>query len=468
MTQDLESRLRETLASKANAIAASDLRQSSPHDAPAGVLEADEHPSRRRPLVLAMAAVALATGLTALVVTRDTGRQIDAPVAAGPATSTSPAGQASRAWPLNGDEPLPAPTPEDPRTPDAVARSYLTEVVDLPADWPLQDLTHQDGTAVVDYVLQDVPSQVRLARADNDSWYVTSAITELARPELVGSTAAGIDVSVAPGPRTYSNGMNVRVIAVATDGRELARTLVRAVPPKKGEAGAAAIASLHWTGVELAAAVRADVLDDHDDDPTTPDAILGHWTVGVATPQPTGLPGGYDVLKAEAVHLGQSGDVDTVVLDYVRTRFPDYPSPGIEVEPARTRGRRAFARWEVREAETGGYFFLREADRRWDVIAATTDGMDLSQLRLEPGRVHGRVTTTNINSLFADVLLLDGSPVPDAPRPDGQPDAAYRFATAAGPANREVDIDVPVAAPTILRVGLVGGTILAVTEVRIA
>lgn len=468
MTQGLEARLRETLSGKANAITTSNLRDWSPERPPPAVLAPSETPASRRPLVLAMAVLVIMTGLTAIVISRDAQRAADAPIAAGPSPFGS-VGPVPRAWPLNGDEPLPAPTPDDPRTPDAIARSYLTEVVELPADWPLQDLAHQAGAAVADYILQDVPSQIRLARADNDSWYVTSATTDLARPELVGPTASGLDVSVAPGPRTYANGMNVRVAAIATDGRELARTVVRATPPKGGNTAVAAeIASLHWTGVELAAAVRADVLDDHDNDQGTPEAIIGHWTVGVAAPRASGLPAGYDVDSAEPVHLGVSSDVDAVVADYARARFPDYPAPGIEIERSRTRGRRATARWEVRDAEIGGHFFLRQRDGRWDVIAATTDGIDLTNVRVEPGRVHGRATTTNINSMFADVLLLDGTPVPGSPRPDGHPDADYRFATAGGPANRAVEVDVPVSAPAALRIGLVGGTILAVTEVRVS
>ncbi|HUP84314.1 MAG TPA: hypothetical protein VM143_01480 [Acidimicrobiales bacterium] len=179
-------------------------------------------------------------------------------------------------------------------------------------------------------------------------------------------------------------------------------------------------------------------------------------------------PSGYDVLTAEPVFLGGVGVVDEVTRAYLKDRFPDYPSPGIKVDTARTRGRRAFARWEVADALAAGTLFLRQGEAGWDVIASTTDGIDLTGLRVEPGRVRGEARTTNINSMFADVLLLDGTPVPGAPRPDGQPGAEYRYATAAGPANDAVHIDVVIPSQAVLRVGLVGGTILALSELRLS
>lgn len=470
MTDDLESRLRETLTRRASSIGASDLSSGTVRDATSIALEPVVAPVRR-PVTLALTLgvlmLVVATGLATIVLSRSARGPAEAPVAAGPAPSLE-AGPISRAWPLTNDEPLPTPVPDDPRTPDLVARAYLTEVVGLAHDWPVQALEQHDDTAVLGYILQDVPSEVRLARAESGSWFVTSASTDLARPEVVGPTGSGLDVSVAAGPRTPRSGAKVRITALAADGRVLATTLVRAAPTPDGSGAAAAIASLGWDGTELAAAVRADVVDDHDADTSTPDAVIGHWTSGIAQPQPVGVPADYDVVTAEPVHVGSVGTVDDATLAYVRARFPDHPAPGVKVDRARTRGPRAIARWEVADAEAAGLFFLRQLDGRWDVIASTTDGVDLSGVRIESSRLQGRATTRNRNSLFADVLRLDGTPVPGSPRPDGHPGAAYRFATAAGPSSESVDIDVPVSAPALLRVGLVGGTILAISEVRVS
>ena len=463
MSDDLEDRLRLTLATKAGSVTAGELSRDVPMPAPVLTLRPETSTPRWRRAVLAAAVVAVVGGLGTTV----RSRPVDEPVTAGPAEGSTPApapspGTRLRVWPLTNDVPLDAPAEGGAlQAPDSAASAYLRDVVGL-EDWQVRDLTSQDGTAVADYVLQDVAATVELARDGGGSWYVTGASTELARPRLVGSTGAGVDVSVGPGPRTYDSGVAVRVSAVAADGRVLDALETRARPT-----GDPVPVALRWSGPELAAVVRADVHDDHDGDPATPDAVIGHWTAAVDVPPVVGLPRGFDSLTADAV-FQSSGGPDNVALAYLRDRFPDFPSPGVKLGSARTRAGRAFVSWSVESDIAEGMVLLRRTDDGWAVVAATTRGVDLSDLRVADGHVRGRISSTNENSLFADVLRPDGSPVPGAPSPLGYPGAGYRFGTAAGPGTGTLDVDVPVESdPPIVRVNLVGGTILSVSEVAV-
>lgn len=458
MTDELELALRRTLATKAASIGEGDLHLKNLDEARL-LVPPPVHAHRPRRLFAAAAVAVVLTGVVGgLVAGREPSGE--APVVVEPASP--PAASSSRAWPLTNDTPLPAPAPEDPQTPDLVAGRYLAEVVGLPAGWPLRDLTNQNGTSQVDYVLQDVPGRLMLARADNDAWFVTAATTELMTPSVVAAIGGGIDVALAPGPRTYDGGVKVRLRALAADGTVLDSK--EAVAKAGGEPGRRVTVALRWPGAELAAVVRADALDDHDGDPGTPDATIGHWTLGLAVPSATSLPASCDVASGAPV-FATAGGPDEVAEAYLRDRFPDYPSPGVRTAGAQTRAGRAFVRWSVDDGIAGGTVFLRRSGEQWEVLGATTDDVDLSQVRIQDGRLVGQVTTSNVNSLYADVVRADQTPVPGSPRPDGQPGAAYRFATAAGPADRSIALDVPVEGETpTLRVGLVGGTILAVAE----
>lgn len=472
MIDDLEDRVRTTLQRQAASVSAEDLPVRRPEDEPAPIAigRGTEPSGRSRPLVLVAAATVIVGGLVGVTLTRPEPPVV--PVDAGAPETPASAGSASdptgRAWPLTDDEPLADPPPDDRlATPEAAARDYLQGVAALPPDWPLDDVVVEEARATVLYRLQDAAAEVRLARTDNGRWYVTSAATDLVRPAIVGPTSVGLDVSLSPGPRTYESGVHVRLTALAADGRVLGTAAGRTSRPPTGDAAAAApVVSVRWAGSELAAVVRADVLDDHDGDGATPEAVIGHWTSALAVPAPTGVPEGFDIEGADVVFTS-AGNADDVAGAYLRDRFPDHPAPGIKVERARTRARRAFVGWTVEGGLPPGTLFLRRGDEGWSVVAAVTRGVDLSGLRLEGGRIVGAVTSTDGNSLFADVLRPDGTPVPEAPRPSGQPDAAYRFGTAAGPANRRLVLDVTVGDERpVVRVNHVGGTILTISEIR--
>ncbi len=184
----------------------------------------------------------------------------------------------------------------------------------------------------------------------------------------------------------------------------------------------------------------------------------------------SGLPTGFDMATATPI-FAAPGEVDDVVRAYLRSRFPDYPAPGITTGPAAVDGERATATWATGGGTEGelarGKVHLRRSGDWWAVVGAETAGVDLSTLSYDGTRVQGTITSTNGNSLFADALDWRGEPVHRSPERDGHQGAAYRVGTAGGPATGALHIDIPhPGAPVIVRVNLVGGTVLSVSEVR--
>lgn len=464
--EELQANLRQVLRERADRITEADLARPSPHEG----APARRGATRKHGQFLAVAAVVLVvTGLVAVGLMAGrrtpTGERVEQ-VATEPQGSR-PEGSRLRAWPLNGDAPLEA--QEKVASPEALARAYITEVVGLPNDWPIQEVANYGDMAVARYILQDVAADVRMAKSVEGRWYVTAATTDHATPSVVDAPS-GLDLILAEGPRTNPNGAPANVKVMAADGRVLleARGRVAGARPE-GSAGAAPVWSLQWPEPELPAAVRVDVLDDHDADSSTPEVTVGHWTTAIGPPL-FGLPASADPATTEPLFTAP-GSPDDVALAYLRDRFPDYPAPGIELESARKRARTFYARWTT--ADNGeqiatGVVAIGENGDGFGVVVATTDGIDLSRVEVADGRVRGPITTDNINSLFADVFQPDGTPAPGSPRPEGQPEANYRFGTAGGPGDKSLDIDVPVQpGSAVLRVNLVGGTILSITEVRL-
>ncbi|HUR49465.1 MAG TPA: hypothetical protein VMY88_08090 [Acidimicrobiales bacterium] len=477
-TEELETRLRRLLHQRAARITETDLTRGGEAGEAVAPLTVRPNGSRWQGLI-AVAAVLLvialaAAGLAARRPASDM-EQLQQPApesGGGPASSPeSPA----RAWPLTNDEPLRAENNEEQlRTPEAAARAYLSQVVGLPAEWPIDEIETEGDRAVARYVLQDVEAQIDLGRDANGPWYVLSGETELIRPALPTSILSPTDVSIAAGPRMYDAGADVRVTVLATDGRVLASATTRVEPTGEhrdaGQAGAAPVVTLSWDNREVVAAVRADVVDDHDGDPATPAATIGHWTTALPGPGIGGLPTTVDVATSAPL-FSAPGSADEVAEAYMRTRLPDYPAPDVELDPAFYRGRRAYVSWSTGqqgEPIAAGIIGLRVSGQDWSVIAVNTHDVDVSDLRSADGKVSGTITTTNINSLYADVFQPDDTPAPGSPRPEGQPGAAYRFGTAGGPGDKSLDIAVPVQpGSAVVRVNLVGGTLLSLTEFRI-
>ncbi len=277
-----------------------------------------------------------------------------------------------RAWPLTNDAPLPGGHPaEELRTPHAAARAYLTQVVGLPADWPFEYVQSNGGRATAVYALQGVRGDIRLVEDSHGYWYVTTANNEMISPGPPTGIASGLSVGIGPGPRIREGGVDVRVSAVAADGRILATATGRVLPPGQS----APNVTLEWEGRELVAVLRADALDDHDDDPSTAEATLGHWTWAPAGPDPhPELPDGADPYSEDPL-FSAPGRPEDVAEAYLRDRFPDHAARGVEVGRAYSRGPRTHVAWRVVSEEAGllagGYVWLREVDGVWSVVAVT-------------------------------------------------------------------------------------------------
>lgn len=183
------------------------------------------------------------------------------------------------------------------------------------------------------------------------------------------------------------------------------------------------------------------------------------------------LPDGFDPEQASPL-LTLEGNPEEVATQYLESRlsFIGAGVSGVEEQDGYTLVQWAWGRLlnpAVSQSESGetGWLLLRPIPRGFDVVAATTDGVDLSDLTLSDGAVRGVVESDSDQFLGADVLSLDGTPVDSAPHPDGFfPDADFLWGTA-GASNPPLTLDVPASEPVIIRVNRVGGTLLSISEV---
>ena len=441
MTTPLETKLRTALEARAATINEADL-------GPLVLDAVDVAPvvpeRRRRPAKAAgvLAVAAVVASLLAAIALAGTGPRREPPPATEPDAVQPTAAAPSRVWPLTDDRALP--------DPERAAQAYLHEVVQLPTDWSTGAVeTTGHDAATVKYVLQDVGSTVTLVRdAATGLWFVTGASTErFTLGAVVETDEGGLAVALGSAPRTHEGGVDVRVEALAADGRSLATAIVRVMP-----AGDGPVARLRWAGNEMAAAVRADVRDDHDIDPDTPEVIIGHASVGIAPPAPLALPPAADLDRAVFAATGAAPDVARA---YLADRLPDVATR-LDIT-VRTRGGAAFAHWShprSGDVRLSGDVFLRTTPDGWEVVAATTGAVDLSAVRVEGGRVQGQVTSADINSLTAEVH-----------------DGTSQIGATAGPTRDDgaldLDIDLADASQPVLRVHHVGGALLSISEVAL-
>lgn len=184
------------------------------------------------------------------------------------------------------------------------------------------------------------------------------------------------------------------------------------------------------------------------------------------------LPDGFDPGQAVPLFI-QEGTPEEIATEYLETRLPIVGAgvARVEEQDGFTLVQWAWGRLldpEYQDTEDDGYkgwLVLRPRLRGFEVVAATADGVDLSDLSLSDGAVEGVVDSDPVEIVGADVLTLDGVPVESAPHPDGfNPDAATLWGTA-GASNPPLRLDVPVSEPVIIRVNQVGGTFLSISEV---
>lgn len=183
------------------------------------------------------------------------------------------------------------------------------------------------------------------------------------------------------------------------------------------------------------------------------------------------LPDSFDPIQAVPL-FAQEGNPEEVAIQYLETRIPTIGAGVARVEEQEgfTLVQWAWGRLldpDYRGGDDGfkGWLVLRPIPHGFEVVAATTDGVNLSGITLSDGAVKGVVNSESGQFIGADVLSLDGSPVDSAPHPGGLiPEAATLWGTA-GASDPPLKLDVPVSEPVIFRVNQVGGTLLSISEI---
>ncbi len=194
---------------------------------------------------------------------------------------------------------------------------------------------------------------------------------------------------------------------------------------------------------------------------TAPDEILGAVL--------DLLPDEFDPNLATPL-LVMEGNPEEVATQYLETRLP-YLNVGVsrvEEQDGYTLVEWAWGRFLVEtELEQGhrGWLLMRRTIRGLEILAATTEGIDLSDLTIGTGNLRGVIQSNTDDFLGADVLGLDENPVTSAPNPDGfTPGSDFPWGTA-GAGTPPLALDLPVAEAVIVRVNRVGGTLLSISEV---
>ncbi|MEM9464270.1 MAG: hypothetical protein AAGA90_02800 [Actinomycetota bacterium] len=189
-----------------------------------------------------------------------------------------------------------------------------------------------------------------------------------------------------------------------------------------------------------------------------------------AAPSVDQLPPG---TLAQAVHVftaeGSAGDVATAYLD---SRFPDREVLGVAASEEEITERHALFRWQWERQQEGeaGWLYLFKGDGRWHVVAATTDGVDMSHVRRDSRGIHGTITTRRGQSLALDLTDIEtGAPFDPATGElvplSGDEPHVFASAGSAGPPKSELAFSMSVAREQFgIRVQQVGGTVLSVGE----
>lgn len=168
---------------------------------------------------------------------------------------------------------------------------------------------------------------------------------------------------------------------------------------------------------------------------------------------------------------------------YLANRLPDLDT-GVVIELTTIEADAGVVRWEWRkgdsadEFETEGWIHLRRAGDRWDVVAATTDGIDAAdtEFAADGGRI--RVTADRGQSLAVDLTDLATGRAIDArtgaflPNRNGLTPLGTLASWEPSASDLEANVDEAVERPVIDRFGLriveVGGLLLSITEFPVA
>jgi hypothetical protein len=180
------------------------------------------------------------------------------------------------------------------------------------------------------------------------------------------------------------------------------------------------------------------------------------------------LPDSFNPELARPVFAMDAGAEETA-LTYLETRhLPD----DVGVSRIEQQDGYTLVRWTwgqglgETQTEQGqiGWLLMTPTRRGFEILASTTDSIDLSGLSLTAGTLRGEVRSSTDEYIGVDVLNLDETPVASAPNPEGMPDADFLWGTA-GSGTTPLTVDMPVSEPVVVRVNRVGGTMVSVSEV---
>ncbi len=181
------------------------------------------------------------------------------------------------------------------------------------------------------------------------------------------------------------------------------------------------------------------------------------------------LPASFDARSVPLVFERQGGP-EEVLGRYLLSRLPLYDSFGVDVEFLLDLDGIEIFSWEFvgddGSAISTGFALLRSTPGGYGVVASVTAQVETRNLTVTNGVLRGAISTTSNGAMFVDVLDRTGQPVDAAVRPDGfAPDQDVLFGTMAGPVDTAAELEVPLDQEgAFVRVNLVGGTILSVTE----
>jgi hypothetical protein len=176
-----------------------------------------------------------------------------------------------------------------------------------------------------------------------------------------------------------------------------------------------------------------------------------------------GLPATFDPTTAEPVFVAD-GSAAEVATAYLSARLPDLQ---VTVQPVDVgRSGAPTIRWATPQ-DAGSYngtLLLKalSGPDGWSIVAATTDGIDASEVGTVPGVLAGTVRSSALDLLSVDVVDADDVPI------DGSGPAAGEEPEPWGTAGTSdaggVRLGLPLSGPAFVRIRLVGGTFLAITE----
>lgn len=148
------------------------------------------------------------------------------------------------------------------------------------------------------------------------------------------------------------------------------------------------------------------------------------------------LPEGFDLDQASPIFALDAGP-EEAALRYLETRhLPD----AVGIRGVEERGAYTLVHWAwgrlldetaIEQGESG-WLVMRSTGAGHEILVATTDGIDLSDVIVtEDGHIIGGVTSTTDQEIGVDVFDLDETAVDSAPNPEGMPDADFLWGTAA-------------------------------------